>query len=362
MRVLRYFLTLLLFGLSNPVSANEPQTTTNLFESKYKNVLKLNNAELRQAYKAEAQQAGTAIEAQDDFTVLTSLIPTYKQKHGSNSKEIIQLYFEIVASIPKRNLSVRQIKNRDTFYWRAINSAKAFAKTEPEYQAFVQLNAGKELLKIDIRKYKKLRNMLIETRKFYTTNHQKNLKEAITANISLATYYVIFARYYESSNGRESKKANRYYHNAIESLNSNLTAFQTVDGSTHDLDLTTRALLISAYEGLGDSAAATQHCISIGKMTPWSDSQQQKPLFRIEPKYPRMKARKGHNGTVTIEFTVSADGFVQNPKILKSEGGISFEKEALIAVKKWRYAPKFKNGIPIAAKSTVELDFEILKE
>ena len=67
----------------------------------------------------------------------------------------------------------------------------------------------------------------------------------------------------------------------------------------------------------------------------------------------------GRNGTVEIEFTVSADGFVQNPKILKSEGGISFEKEALIAVKKWRYAPKFKNGIPIAAKSTVVLDFEI---
>jgi TonB family protein len=354
MRILRYFFTLLLFGISNPLSANEQQANINLLESKYKNVLKINNAELRQAYKNEAQQVDTEIKIQNDFRVLTSLIPTYKKKYGSESKEIIQLYFEIAASKPKHVLSIREEKKYEDFYWRAINSVKAFAKAEPEYQAYVHLNAAHILTETGTFQYKKLLDLLSKTRKFYTTNHPENSHDRIAANIYYAGLQVAFGQ----STSRLTKAEN-YYNNAIEALNPNLAILKNVKGPTHDFDLKTRAILISAYEGLGDSAAATQHCISIGTMQPWSDSQQQEPLFRIEPLYPRMKRIMGRNGTVEIEFTVSADGFVQNPKILKSEGGISFEKEALIALKKWRYAPKFKNGIPIAAKSTVVLDFEI---
>ena len=36
-----------------------------------------------------------------------------------------------------------------------------------------------------------------------------------------------------------------------------------------------------------------------------------------------------------------------------------FEKEALKAIEKWRYAPKFEDGRAVLAKTKVQLDFKI---
>ncbi|NRA83320.1 MAG: energy transducer TonB, partial [Gammaproteobacteria bacterium] len=85
----------------------------------------------------------------------------------------------------------------------------------------------------------------------------------------------------------------------------------------------------------------------------------QTPIYRIEPKYPKNLARKRKSGYAIIEFTVSTSGFVQDPKVLQSEGGKGFEKSALTAMKQWRYAPKFEKGIAVAGISTVRLDFTI---
>jgi TonB family protein len=81
----------------------------------------------------------------------------------------------------------------------------------------------------------------------------------------------------------------------------------------------------------------------------------------MEPIYPRRAANRGRSGMVKLEFTVTENGYADKITVLKSKGGVSFEKNAIQAVKRWRYAPKFENGQAVAAKTHVQLDFDIVK-
>ncbi len=60
-----------------------------------------------------------------------------------------------------------------------------------------------------------------------------------------------------------------------------------------------------------------------------------------------------------LSLTIDKNGFVTNPEVIKSKGGKSFEIETLKALKKWRYAPKFIDGKPVEAETTVQIDFSV---
>ncbi|MFT5235937.1 MAG: TonB family protein [Shewanella sp.] len=156
---------------------------------------------------------------------------------------------------------------------------------------------------------------------------------------------------------RKSKKQNSQ---AIELLNKVVDQFSVLDYS-HPYELASHAQLVELYEKKGQSDKSTQHCIAIGSMRPWLETQEQVPLFRLPPKYPINSARAGREGMVQLSFVVDEYGFVTDPKIIMSEGGSGFEKESLKAIKKWRYAPKFVDGKAVAAPSTVQLDYTLAK-
>ncbi len=62
------------------------------------------------------------------------------------------------------------------------------------------------------------------------------------------------------------------------------------------------------------------------------------PIVRIEPAYPQRCADKGLEGNVLVEFDLSPDGSVVNPRILSSSSRC-FDREALKAVARWKYSP-----------------------
>jgi TonB family protein len=128
---------------------------------------------------------------------------------------------------------------------------------------------------------------------------------------------------------------------------------------SHPYELHAHALLVTLYEQQGKSNKATEHCVAIGKMTPWDDQQEQTPLFRKPPNYPRSYAERGKDGWVQVEFTVDEHGFVKSPEIIDSKGGYQFERESIEALTQWRYAPKFVDGKPTSAKSKVQLEFTL---
>ncbi|MCS6192470.1 energy transducer TonB [Shewanella baltica] len=128
---------------------------------------------------------------------------------------------------------------------------------------------------------------------------------------------------------------------------------------SHPYALSAHAYLVELYERQGKRDESTAHCIAIGKMRPWTDEQEQQPIFRINPKYPLPYAQQRKSGWVQLKFTVDEHGFVKNPEIIASKGGALFEKESIKTLDKWRYAPKFENGKAVEAQTSVQLDYTI---
>ena len=121
--------------------------------------------------------------------------------------------------------------------------------------------------------------------------------------------------------------------------------------------LMARANLVEAYEELGDSDRATEHCLAIGRITPWTGTAEYQPLFKRPPTYPRSALVRSTEGHVVLEFTVDEMGFVRDPQVVESRtvgtrSGVAreFEHAAIEAARKFRYAPKFVDGQAVAVE------------
>ncbi len=80
------------------------------------------------------------------------------------------------------------------------------------------------------------------------------------------------------------------------------------------------------------------------------------PTLRIPPQYPRSENTRGEEGWVLVEFTIAADGRVTDVVVIEAEGGRGgFEREAIRAVKRWKYEPKMANGKAIAQYNMREI-------
>ena len=84
------------------------------------------------------------------------------------------------------------------------------------------------------------------------------------------------------------------------------------------------------------------------------------PLVRITPKYPVAAARDGKEGWVQLGFTISEIGTVISPYIINSEPKRIFDKEALRALRKWKYKPKMLDGKAVKQTGqSIQLDFKL---
>jgi protein TonB len=70
------------------------------------------------------------------------------------------------------------------------------------------------------------------------------------------------------------------------------------------------------------------------------------PLVRVEPQYPPAAARRGLEGWVRVQFTISTAGSVEDALVVDSSDSV-FERAALTAVSKWKYQPQMKDGKPV---------------
>ncbi len=72
------------------------------------------------------------------------------------------------------------------------------------------------------------------------------------------------------------------------------------------------------------------------------------PIVRVEPVYPQHALERGIEGWVDVEFTVTESGSIADPKILGSYPSAIFNRAALRAIGRWKYAPKIVDGRPVA--------------
>ncbi|MBE0368720.1 energy transducer TonB [Pseudoalteromonas sp. MMG013] len=84
------------------------------------------------------------------------------------------------------------------------------------------------------------------------------------------------------------------------------------------------------------------------------------PIVRIEPKYPTQAARDGKEGWVQLSFTINELGGVDDVKVIAAEPKRIFNREAIRALRKWKYRPKIVDGKPLVQPGlTVQLDFKL---
>ncbi|MFC3552304.1 TonB family protein [Lysobacter cavernae] len=68
------------------------------------------------------------------------------------------------------------------------------------------------------------------------------------------------------------------------------------------------------------------------------------------PRYPPEALRAGQSGEVQVEFTVGTDGSVTAARVVRSNPARVFDREAVNAVRKWRFQPV---GAPVTTRRTI---------
>ncbi|WP_213995294.1 TonB family protein [Arsukibacterium sp.] len=81
------------------------------------------------------------------------------------------------------------------------------------------------------------------------------------------------------------------------------------------------------------------------------------PIVRIEPRYPIQAAENRIEGLVQLQFNVQSDGSTSDIIVVHAQPEGVFEKEAVAALKRWRYAPMADPAANIGLK--VQLNFAL---
>ncbi len=256
-------------------------------------------------------------------TILTEALEIYESEYGKSSTEIIQPLMLLGNATARWGKPLRPKR----YYKRALTIAKK--KLSVEQHADLLQSTGKYLLQYSQSSHA-LQYLKEAHRAFKSLYGEDDLRTAIAA-LRVSQYYVAAG---------EPRKAEPLLKQLLDVLES--------DSNYRNQRLMALSLMVGVYEKLGASEKATPYCQAIGKITPWSDTQDYLPIYKKAPEYPRSAVSSGSEGYVIVEYTVDENGFVQSPSIVESTGSKSFHDVSIEAAKGFRYAPAYKNGEAVA--------------
>jgi protein TonB len=84
---------------------------------------------------------------------------------------------------------------------------------------------------------------------------------------------------------------------------------------------------------------------------------QPKKIKDVSPVYPDIAKQAHVQGVVILECTVSAQGRVENVRVLR--GIPLLDQAAIDAVQQWVYTPTLVNGVPVPVIMTVTVSFKL---
>lgn len=71
------------------------------------------------------------------------------------------------------------------------------------------------------------------------------------------------------------------------------------------------------------------------------------PLVRIAPEYPPRALRRGIEGWVQVQFTITPTGAVTDAKVVAADPPGLFDEAAIRSILRWRYNPKIEGGVAV---------------
>ncbi|HET6630917.1 MAG TPA: TonB family protein [Woeseiaceae bacterium] len=72
-----------------------------------------------------------------------------------------------------------------------------------------------------------------------------------------------------------------------------------------------------------------------------------RPVVRIEPDYPPSALRRGIEGWVQVQFSVTQTGRVTDVFVINANPRGVFEEATIEAVRRWLYNPKIEDGVAV---------------
>ncbi len=70
----------------------------------------------------------------------------------------------------------------------------------------------------------------------------------------------------------------------------------------------------------------------------------QLPLVQVQPAYPRRASSRGLEGYAVVEFDITAEGLVENPRVVEAFPNTVFNASSIAAILKFKFKPKVLNG------------------
>ena len=85
-------------------------------------------------------------------------------------------------------------------------------------------------------------------------------------------------------------------------------------------------------------------------------------LQNPKPEYPRMSSRLGEEGTTIMRVQIGTDGRALDAQVFKSSGFARLDQAAAETVRKWKYVPGKRGGVPEVMWVNVPIKWELKKD
>jgi len=111
-----------------------------------------------------------------------------------------------------------------------------------------------------------------------------------------------------------------------------------------------------AFQNPSTSAERSQDIPVYEKVAPGTTPP--KAVYAPPPEYSEKGRKKKIQGIVMLMVTVAKDGTVHDPEVTRSLE-LSLDKQAILAVQKWKFQPATKDGEPMDVRVAVEVSFHL---
>jgi len=281
-----------------------------------------------EAHKNTAQLSlnyGRLLKGKEAQKVLKKSLSIHEKIYGKDAFELVDPLMDLASSYAQYGKSEKPVR----YYRQALALVEKYDSPTGILAATLNLEIGQVILS--------------ESQSRRSLRYLKRAKEVFMAlegdqaEVGLAKTKFWLGKY---------RLATQSYKKATTELQGSL-ALLSKYAPNASITLSNHAFLIEAYEKQGLRDEATKHCQAIGAAKPHNPNQDYMPVYKLHPTYPEAANRAGKEGYVVVSVTVNSEGFVVNEKVLENGGSSAFEKAALTAVKKFRYAPRYVDGKPV---------------
>jgi TonB family protein len=81
-----------------------------------------------------------------------------------------------------------------------------------------------------------------------------------------------------------------------------------------------------------------------------------KVLSKVEPDYTQEAQDRGVQGTVFMSLVIGTDGRARDIEVQRGIGA-GLDEKAVEALQEWRFEPGIKDGMPVAVRAHIEINF-----